>query len=70
MIEVCQIGVIKGSLLPKYKVCYQAHPVGYWQEEFHLGKRLVLDLIELILDHNGIDKNPLYSSSDLVRKQG
>ena len=28
------IGVMQGRLLPKYKGRYQAHPVGYWQDEF------------------------------------
>lgn len=58
-----QIGVMQGRLLPKYKGCYQAHPVGYWQREFHLAAGLGLDLIEFILDYNDIDRNPLMSES-------
>ena len=28
------LGVMQGRLLPKYQERYQAHPVGYWQDEF------------------------------------
>ena len=27
------IGIMQGRLLPKYKKKYQAHPVGYWENE-------------------------------------
>ena len=30
------IGIMQGRLLPKYKERYQAHPVGYWDEEFSI----------------------------------
>lgn len=59
------IGVIQGRLLPKYKGRYQAHPVGYWQDEFCLAANLGLDLIEFILDYNDIDKNPLMRESGI-----
>ena len=60
-----QIGVMQGRLLPKYMGRYQAHPVGYWQREFHIAKELGLDLIEFILDFNDIDKNPMMNESGL-----
>ena len=53
------IGVMQGRLLPKFKGRYQAHPIGYWQEEFFLAKELGLDCIEFILDFNDSEKNPL-----------
>ena len=53
------IGVMQGRLLPKYLGRYQAHPVGYWKEEFPIAKRLGLDCIEFIFDFNDYHKNPL-----------
>ena len=53
------LGVMQGRLLPKYKKRYQAHPVGYWEDEFYIAKDLELDCIEFILDANDLDKNPL-----------
>ena len=32
---------MQGRLLPKYKGKYQAHPKGYWQNEFKIAKVLV-----------------------------
>ena len=55
------LGVMQGRLLPKYKGFYQAHPVGYWQDEFKLAAQLGLDCIEFILDYNDYDNNPLMS---------
>jgi L-ribulose-5-phosphate 3-epimerase UlaE len=40
---------------------YQAHPLGYWQEEFALARALGLEFIEFILDHNDVEMNPLMS---------
>jgi len=53
------IGVMQGRLLPKYLGRYQAHPLGYWQDEFQIAKDAGLDCIEFILDFNDADKNPL-----------
>ena len=53
------IGVMQGRLLPKYKRRYQAHPLGYWQDEFPKAAELGLDCIEFILDYNDADQNPL-----------
>jgi L-ribulose-5-phosphate 3-epimerase len=60
-----QIGVMQGRLLPKYKGRYQAHPVGYWQEEFKIAHDLGLGLIEFILDFDENNKNPLLSEFGL-----
>jgi L-ribulose-5-phosphate 3-epimerase UlaE len=60
-----QLGVMQGRLLPKYLGRYQAHPVGYWQDEFPLAADLGLDLIEFILDYNDWEQNPLMSSSGI-----
>ena len=54
-----KIGVMQGRLLPKYQGRYQAHPFGYWQDEFPLAKKLGLDCIEFILDFNNAEENPL-----------
>ena len=53
------IGVMQGRLLPKYKGHYQAHPMGYWQDEFPKAAELGLDCIEFILDYNDAEQNPL-----------
>jgi L-ribulose-5-phosphate 3-epimerase len=53
------LGVMQGRLLPKYQDRYQAHPVGYWQDEFELASQFELDCIEFILDFNDADQNPL-----------
>jgi len=53
------IGVMQGRLLPKYKGRYQAHPVGYWRDEFFLAEEIGLNCIEFILDFNDAEQNPL-----------
>ncbi len=58
------IGVMQGRLLPKYKDKYQAHPFGYWQDEFYIAKDLGLDCIEFILDYENAELNPL------IKKEG
>jgi L-ribulose-5-phosphate 3-epimerase len=57
---------MQGRLLPKYKNRYQSHPVGYWGEEFYMAARLGLDLVEFIVDLEGIEKNPLMSLEGLA----
>lgn len=57
-----KIGVMQGRLLPKYKGRYQAHPVGYWKDEFPIASSLNLDSIEFILDYEDFEKNPLIYS--------
>ena len=57
------IGVMQGRLLPKYRGRYQAHPVGYWQNEFLVAKELGLSFIEFILDFNDAEINPLLSKA-------
>ena len=54
---------MQGRLLPKYKGRYQAHPIGYWKEEFKIAKEIGLDSIEFILDYNDYMKNPLMSDN-------
>jgi len=54
-----KIGVMQGRLLPKYQGRYQAHPVGYWQDEFPIAQKFSLDCIEFILDYNDAENNPL-----------
>jgi len=53
------IGVMQGRLVPKYEGRYQAHPLGYWQDEFKIAESIGLDCIEFILDFNDAEENPL-----------
>ena len=53
---------MQGRLLPKYQGRYQAHPVGYWQDEFPIVNKEGLSYIEFILDFDGAVKNPLMDS--------
>jgi sugar phosphate isomerase/epimerase len=62
-----KIGVMQGRLLPKYKGQYQAHPAGYWHDEFAIAASMGLDLIEFIVDFDGIDENPLMSGNGITR---
>ena len=64
-----KFGIMQGRLLPKYKKRYQAHPVGYWQEEFPIASQLGLDSIEFILDYNESEKNPLLSHEGIEKIQ-
>ncbi len=61
------IGTMQGRLLPKYRGRYQAHPVGYWDQEFQIARDLGLDLIEFIVDLEGIELNPLMSVDGQAR---
>ena len=56
---------MQGRLLPKYIGRYQAHPVGYWQDEFPIASKLGLKYIEFIFDYNDAKSNPLLSDSGL-----
>ena len=56
------LGVMQGRLLPKYNGRFQAHPVGYWQNEFEVANDLGFKHIEFILDHNDALKNPLLNA--------
>lgn len=65
------LGIMQGRLLPKYQGRYQAHPVGYWQQEFEIAKILGLNSIEFILDYNDAERNPLMSVEGIeeIKKQ-
>lgn len=65
------LGIMQGRLLPKYKGRYQAHPVGYWHQEFAVAQSLGLDSIEFILDYNEVALNPLMSIEGIeeIKKQ-
>lgn len=60
------LGVMEGRLLSKYKGRYQAHPKGYWQDEFPLAVEVGLDLIEFILDYEDAEENPLLAPGGLA----
>lgn len=59
-------GIMQGRLLPKYQTRYQAHPVGYWKEEFPIAAELGLASIEFILDYNDAGTNPLMSDQGIA----
>ncbi|MBN8216038.1 MAG: sugar phosphate isomerase/epimerase [Spirochaetes bacterium] len=58
---------MQGRLLPKYRGRFQAHPVGYWEDEFPLAAACGLSLIEFILDYHDADKNPLLEAGGVGR---
>ena len=60
-----EIGIMQGRLLPKFKGRYQAHPLGYWKDEFLMAKNLGLNCIEFILDYNDFQQNPLIFESGI-----
>ncbi len=62
-----KIGVMQGRLVPKYKNQYQSHPAGYWDKEFDVAARLGLDIVEFIVDLDGIEENPLMSADGVTR---
>lgn len=62
---ITSIGVMQGRLLPKYKGRYQAHPLGYWQDEFPIAAALQFDYIEFIFDYNDASSNPLMTATGL-----
>ena len=70
------LGIMQGRLLPKFKNRYQAHPLGYWKDEFTIAKEIGLSYIEFILDHNDYEKNPLMSDlgineiENIIQKTG
>jgi len=64
-----KIGVMQGRLVPKYQGRYQAHPIGYWQDEFKVAKEIGLDCIEFILDFNDLELNPLLKDGGIEELQ-
>jgi L-ribulose-5-phosphate 3-epimerase UlaE len=62
-------GIMQGRLLPKFQNRYQAHPLGYWKDEFIIAKEIGLSYIEFILDHNDYEENPLMSDSGIKQIQ-
>ncbi|WP_440650508.1 sugar phosphate isomerase/epimerase family protein [Candidatus Pelagibacter sp. HIMB1495] len=60
-------GIMQGRLLPKYKGRYQAHPIGFWEDEFPIASKLGLDSIEFILDYNDASKNPLLAPGGIEK---
>ena len=54
-----QLGTMQGRLVPKLNGRYQAHPKGYWRDEFNAAAEFELELIEFILDYEDADINPL-----------
>ena len=56
---------MQGRLLPKYRGRFQAHPVGYWKDEFPIARDLGLDCIEFIFDFNNFRLNPIWTDSGI-----
>ncbi len=63
------IGVMQGRLLPKYQGRYQAHPSGYWMDEFPIASNLGLECIEFIFDFNDYELNPLLTKEGRLHIQ-
>ena len=63
------LGVMQGRLLPKYKGLYQSFPIGYWQDEFPIAKKLGLDCIEFIIDDLSYPENPLMTEEGVRQIQ-
>ena len=59
------LGTMQGRLLPKYKGLYQAHPVGFWKDEFKIASNLGLNCIEFILDYEDVIKKPLMTEKGI-----
>jgi L-ribulose-5-phosphate 3-epimerase len=64
-----KIGVMQGRLLPKHKGRFQAHPVGYWQNEFPLAAELGLECIEFIFEYEDFEANPIWSDKGIKEIQ-
>ncbi|MDH5732111.1 MAG: sugar phosphate isomerase/epimerase [Gammaproteobacteria bacterium] len=60
---------MQGRLLPKYQGRYQAHPCGYWHQEFPIAQSVGLNCIEFILDYDDAEKNPLMSTTGIASIQ-
>ena len=60
---------MQGRLLPKYKGRFQAHPLGYWQDEFPIAEEIGLQCIEFIFDFNDYHLNPLWTVDGLKEIQ-
>ena len=58
---------MEGRLLPKYQGRYQAHPVGYWRDEFPVAASLGVGLIEFIIDQDGISENALMTEEGIIQ---
>ena len=65
MINNPKVGIMQGRLLPKYNGRYQAHPIGYWQNEFSIAAKYNLVCIEFIFDFEFYEKNPLMHSTGI-----
>ena len=61
---------MQGRLLPKYNGRFQAHPLGYWQDEFPIAAEIGLGCIEFIFDFNDYQLNPLWTVDGLKEIQG
>ena len=60
---------MQGRLLPKFQGKFQAHPIGYWRDEFQLAANLGFDCIEFILDFDQVLENPLLVDAGLIQIQ-
>ena len=61
-------GIMQGRLLPKFKGQYQAHPVGYWHEEYKIANELSIKYIEFIFDLYLYQHNPIFSDLNQIIK--
>ena len=61
------LGTMQGRLAPKLEGRYQAHPKGYWRDEFDVAAESGLELIEFILDYEDADANPLFNNVSAIQ---
>ena len=59
------IGIMQGRLSKPRNRKIQSFPVDNWQREFELAATIGYNSIEWVIDSEGIEKNPLFSSNKL-----
>jgi len=67
MMDTVDIGIIQGRLTPSQSGKLQEFPEGLWEHEFYKAADLGLQYIELIIDQENKDYNPLCSTNGLYR---
>lgn len=63
MLDQSKFGFIQGRLSPAGPGIIQEFPKTHWREEFGLARENNWGLIEWTIDHDGIEKNPIYTKN-------
>lgn len=56
------IGILQGRLTPSINGKLQFFPVNNWKEEFGIAQKIGFNCIELLVQEDTLDKNPLWSN--------